>query len=153
MEGLANYFGLRRRCEGGNVHVLSVRAGGSVGQRMSSEIRVPRCRPCHGKATPIMPLSARHDPGLATQNDPIVVPRKERITFTPPIQYPRVRFEKPPSQRSQSYHAYDRDDGPAKPTEAHTCENVINRYLDSFLIADGKFLSTRPNFALLSVRN
>ncbi len=66
-EGLANYFDLRRRCEGGNVHALSVCAGGSVGQLMSSEIRVSRCRPCHGKgkATPIMPLSARHDPDLA----------------------------------------------------------------------------------------
>jgi hypothetical protein len=66
-EGLANYFGLRRRCEGGNVRALSVRAGGSVGQLMSSEIRVPRCRPCHdkGKATPTIPPLARHGPDLA----------------------------------------------------------------------------------------
>jgi len=41
-EDLANHFGLRRRCEGGNVRVLSVRAGGSVGQLMSSEIRAFR---------------------------------------------------------------------------------------------------------------
>lgn len=66
-EGLANYFGPRRRCDGGNNVVLSVRAGGSVGQLMSSEIRVPRCRPGHGKgkATLDMPLVARHDPDLA----------------------------------------------------------------------------------------
>ncbi len=31
-EGLTNYFGLRRRCDEGNNVVLSVRAGGSVGQ-------------------------------------------------------------------------------------------------------------------------
>ena len=31
-EGLANYFGLRRRDECGNASLLSVRAGGSVGQ-------------------------------------------------------------------------------------------------------------------------
>ena len=31
-EGLTNYFGLRRRCDEGNDVVLSVRAGGSVGQ-------------------------------------------------------------------------------------------------------------------------
>src|SRR6056297_3046802 len=66
-EGPANHFGLRRRCEGGNVRALSVCAGGSVGQLMSSEIRVPRCRPCHGKgkATPVVPLTARHDLDLA----------------------------------------------------------------------------------------
>ena len=66
-EELASHFGLRRRCEGGNVHALSVRAGGSVGQLMSSEIRAPRCRPCHGKgkATPVTPLAARCDSDLA----------------------------------------------------------------------------------------
>ena len=53
-EDLANHFGLCRRCEEGNDLVLSVRAGGSVGQLLSSEIKVPVCRPCpvKGKATP-----------------------------------------------------------------------------------------------------
>src|SRR6056297_2434293 len=60
-EDLAYHFGLRRRCEGGNVCALSVRAGGSVGQLMSSEIRVFGCRPCHGreKATPLASSMAR----------------------------------------------------------------------------------------------
>ena len=31
-EGLTNYFGPQRRCDGGNNVVLSVRVGGSVGQ-------------------------------------------------------------------------------------------------------------------------
>ncbi len=66
-EGLANHFGLRRRCDGGNNVALSVRAGGSVGQLLSSEISTSRCRPCHGKgkATPVTPLLARRDSGLA----------------------------------------------------------------------------------------
>ena len=52
-EGLANYFGLRRRCDEGNNVVLSVRAGGNVGQLLSSEIITSVCRPCpdKGKAT------------------------------------------------------------------------------------------------------
>ena len=66
-EDLANYFGLRRRCDEGNNVVLSVRAGGSVGQLMSSEIRASRCRPCHGKGktTSVTPTMARCDPNLA----------------------------------------------------------------------------------------
>ena len=60
-EGLANHFGPRRRCDCGNKVVLSVRAGGSVGQLLSSEIRTSMCRPCHskGKATPVTPPAAR----------------------------------------------------------------------------------------------
>jgi hypothetical protein len=66
-EDLANHFGLRRRCDCGNNVVLSVRAGGSVGQLLSSEIRTSMCRPCHskGKATPVTPPSARCDPDMA----------------------------------------------------------------------------------------
>jgi hypothetical protein len=66
-ERLANYFGLRRWCDSGNNIVLSVRAGGSVGQLSSSEISTSRCRPCHGKgkAIPVTPLSARRDLDLA----------------------------------------------------------------------------------------
>src|SRR6056297_1518611 len=66
-EGPANHFGLRRRCEGGNVRALSVRAGVSVGQLMSSEIRVFRCRPCHGRGKAISgaPLTARRVLDLA----------------------------------------------------------------------------------------
>ena len=53
-EGLANCFGLRRRCGEGDDTVLSIRAGGSVGQLMSSEILTSVCRLCpvRGKATP-----------------------------------------------------------------------------------------------------
>lgn len=60
-EDLANHFGLRRRCDEGNDVVLNVRAGGSVGQLMSSEISVFGCRSCHGreKATPPASSSAR----------------------------------------------------------------------------------------------
>jgi len=52
-KGLANCFGLRRRCGEGDDTVLSIRAGGSVGQLMSSEILTSVCRPCpdKGKAT------------------------------------------------------------------------------------------------------
>ena len=66
-EDLANHFGLRRRCDCGNNVVLSVRAGGSVGQLLSSEISTTMCRPCHGKgkATPVTPLSARWNPDMA----------------------------------------------------------------------------------------
>jgi len=39
-EGIANHFGLRRRCEGGNVRALSVRAGGSVGQLIELRNRI-----------------------------------------------------------------------------------------------------------------
>lgn len=45
-ERLAIDFGLRRRCDEGNNIVLSVRAGGSVGQLLSSEIITSVCRPC-----------------------------------------------------------------------------------------------------------
>jgi hypothetical protein len=71
-EGLANYFGLRRRCDCGNNVVLSVRAGGSVGQLLSSEISASRRRPCHGKgkAKPVTPLSARRGLGLAESMNP-----------------------------------------------------------------------------------
>ena len=53
-EGLANHFGPRRRCDGGNDVVLSVRHGASVGQLWSSEITTSVCRLslCQGKATP-----------------------------------------------------------------------------------------------------
>ena len=66
-EGLANHFGLRRRCDEGNNVVLSVRAGGSVGRLLSSEIITSMCRPCHvmGKATPVTPLPARCGMGMA----------------------------------------------------------------------------------------
>ena len=66
-EGLANHFGLRRRCDRGNKVVLSVRAGGSVGQLLNSEIRTSRCRPCHvkGKAIPSTPRMARCDSDMA----------------------------------------------------------------------------------------
>jgi hypothetical protein len=66
-EGLANHFGLRRRCDCGNNVALNVRAGGSVGQLMSSEIRVSGCRPCHGvgKTTSVTPLMARREPDPA----------------------------------------------------------------------------------------
>jgi hypothetical protein len=52
-ERLAIDFGLRRRCGEGNDTVLSVRAGGNVGQLLSSEILTSVCRPCPdmGKAT------------------------------------------------------------------------------------------------------
>ncbi len=52
-ERLATDFGLRRRCDCDNNVVLSVRAGGSVGQLLSSEIILFVCRPCPdlGKAT------------------------------------------------------------------------------------------------------
>jgi len=45
-ERLAIDVGLRRSCVAGDDTVLSVRAGGSVGQLMSSEILTSVCRLC-----------------------------------------------------------------------------------------------------------
>ena len=62
-ERLAIDFGLRRRCDEGNNVVLSVRAGGNVGQPTSSEILTFVCRPCsvRGKATPNRSLFGKID--------------------------------------------------------------------------------------------
>ena len=53
-EDLASRFGLQRRAGYGNVSGLSVRAEGSAGQPLSSEIITSVCRPCsdRGKAMP-----------------------------------------------------------------------------------------------------
>jgi len=66
-EGLANCFGLRRRCDEGNDVVLSVRIGGNVGQLLSSEILTSVCRPCpdKGKAISDRPLLGKVDPDAA----------------------------------------------------------------------------------------
>ena len=45
-EDLAIHFGLKRRCDGGNNVVLSVRREGNAGQLSSSEIILFVCRLC-----------------------------------------------------------------------------------------------------------
>ena len=56
-ESLASYFGLQRRGGSGDRSVLSVRAKGNAGQPLSSDIKIPVCRPCtdKGKATSSSP--------------------------------------------------------------------------------------------------